>query len=163
MDSLDRYLRKVARALPRGTRDDIIAELRDVLLSRLEERAGGAGRPLGEEEVAQELRAFGHPLLVAGRYGRSEGLVPAVLVPFYKIVLSTAVGFIALFHLSLCVVRAFESGSVGHAIAASVPGAVVALLAAFTAVTIVFMALGRRVADEQRGARSACLPIRPHV
>jgi hypothetical protein len=40
------------------------------------------------------------------------------------------------------------------------PGAVVALLAAFTAVTIVFMALGRRVADEQRGA---CLPIRPHV
>jgi hypothetical protein len=97
---------------------------------------------------------------LAGRYGRTEGLVPAVLVPFYKIVLSTAVGFIALFHLSLCVVRTFESGSVGSAIAASMPGAVVALLAAFTAVTIVFMALGRRVADEQRGA---CLPIRPHV
>lgn len=158
MDSLDRYLRTVGRALPRASRADILAELRDVLLSRLEDRAAESGLPLRDEEVARELRSFGHPLMVAGRYGHPEGLVPAVLVPVYKMVLSAAVGFIALFHLSLWIVRAVDAG-VGPAFRASAPGAMVALLAAFTVVTIAFMALGRRSTGGQRGA---CLPVRPH-
>lgn len=148
MERIERYLKRVAAGLPRADRDDIVAELREELLSRVEERERAAGRSLADGEIADLLRELGHPLAVAGGFAHPGGLIPGALVPFYRMVLVWATVAIAGVHGALLVSRAVAAGSIGAAVSRSLPGMVVALLAAFTVVTIVFMALGRA-----RGAR----------
>lgn len=83
MDLLDRYLAAVAALLPKAQREDIVAELRDILLNRLEEKEAELGRPLDAKEREAVLRTFGHPIAVAGRYGLSRTLIGPELYPFY--------------------------------------------------------------------------------
>ena len=73
MDMLEDYLRAVSRLLPKNTRDsarrdDIVAELRDEIMTRIEARESELGRPLTADETQQLLRDFGHPIVVAARY-----------------------------------------------------------------------------------------------
>lgn len=84
MDLLDRYLNTIRWSLPRGSNAaDILAELRDVIGNRIEEREDRLGRPLDEEEMSAVLRDFGHPLVVAARYGANQPLIGPELSPFY--------------------------------------------------------------------------------
>jgi hypothetical protein len=94
MDLIDRYLAAVGVLLPRDQRDDIVAELRDVLETHADEKRAELGRALTVEEESELLRAFGHPLAVAGRYGRRQYLIGPELYPLYvvasKVVLAIA-------------------------------------------------------------------------
>lgn len=84
MDLLDRYLNTIRWNLPRGSKaDDILAELRDVIGARIEDREEMLGRPLYEGELSGLLRDFGHPLVVAARYGTQQSLIGPDLFPFY--------------------------------------------------------------------------------
>lgn len=84
MDLIDRYLKAVAAQLPKDDRDDIIAELRDLILSRFEAREEALGRPLTPEEQQSILRELGHPLIVAARYGKGpDTLVGPALYPWW--------------------------------------------------------------------------------
>ncbi len=83
MDLLDRYLAAVAALLPTAQREDIVAELRDTLLNQMEEKEAELGRPLVAAEIEAVLRAFGHPIAVAGRYGPTRSLIGPELYPFY--------------------------------------------------------------------------------
>ena len=83
MDLLDRYLAAVAALLPKAQRQDIIAELRDLLLSQMEEKEAELGRPLDRAEREAVLRAFGHPIAVAGRFGTPRSVIGPELYPFY--------------------------------------------------------------------------------
>ena len=60
---IDRYLNAVAAQLPQDERADIVAELRDLILSRFEAKEEELGRPLTEDEqdeaVDMELRKAG--------------------------------------------------------------------------------------------------------
>ncbi len=78
---LEDYLRAVSRLLPRAKRDDITAELRDEILTRIEAREHELGRPLTGDETQQLLRDFGHPIVVAARY--RDGPQYAVGPTFY--------------------------------------------------------------------------------
>ncbi|QDZ06146.1 hypothetical protein FPZ24_00560 [Sphingomonas panacisoli] len=96
MDLIDRYLSAIRWNLPRGSNaEDILAELRDVIGNRIEEREDALGRPLDEKEVGVVLRDFGHPLVVAARYGTQQWLIGPDLFPFYwfalKVVLAISV------------------------------------------------------------------------
>ena len=83
MDLLDRYLAAVAALLPAAQREDIVAELRDTLLNQMEEKEAELGRPLTAKEREGVLRAFGHPIAVAGRYAAPRALIGPELYPFY--------------------------------------------------------------------------------
>ncbi|MFZ0269586.1 HAAS signaling domain-containing protein, partial [Caulobacter sp.] len=83
MDLLDRYLAAVAALLPRDQREDIVAELRDILLNRMEEKEAELGRPLTANEREAVLKAFGHPIAVAGRFGATRSLIGPEIYPFY--------------------------------------------------------------------------------
>jgi hypothetical protein len=83
MDLLDRYLAAVAALLPKDQREDIVAELRDTLLNRMEEKEAELGRPLTAKEREAVLKAFGHPIAVAGRFGTTRTLIGPELYPFY--------------------------------------------------------------------------------
>jgi hypothetical protein len=87
MDLIDRYLDAVRLLLPLEQRDDITAELRDVLMTRREEKAEALGRPLTRQEDEALLKAFGHPLAVAGRYGPQQYLIGPELYPVFIFVL----------------------------------------------------------------------------
>ncbi len=83
MDLLDRYLAAVAALLPKSQREDIIAELRDTLLDQMEGKEAELGRPLTAAEREAVLKAFGHPIAVAGRFANPRALVGPELYPFY--------------------------------------------------------------------------------
>ena len=84
MTLLDRYLHAVTEALPKDVAaDDVIAEIDDDLRSRIEERETQLGRSLIDAEISDLLRAYGHPRVVAARYGRVQYLIGPDLLPFY--------------------------------------------------------------------------------
>jgi hypothetical protein len=82
---LDRYLHAVRKKLPRNQRDDIVAELRDILLSQIEAEEGTLGRRLSDDEIAVILKRFGRPMTVAARYGASNYLIGPTLYPAYLV------------------------------------------------------------------------------
>jgi hypothetical protein len=96
MDLIERYLAAIGRQLPGKQSADIENELRDVLLSRVEEQEAQLGRPLTREELEALLVDFGHPLTVAGRYRRTQHLIGPEVFPFWwaavKVMLSIVAG-----------------------------------------------------------------------
>ena len=83
MDLLDRYLGAIARHLPDPQKADVTAELRDVLLSQVEDEESRLGRPLIREELEALLIRFGHPLTVSGRYRKTQHLIGPEVFPFW--------------------------------------------------------------------------------
>lgn len=95
MDLIDRYLTAIRWNLTGAKADDIIAELRDVIASRIEDREALLGRPLTRDETSELLRDFGHPLSVAGRYGSQDHLIGPETFPFYLFALKIVFGICA--------------------------------------------------------------------
>jgi hypothetical protein len=142
MDLIDRYLDTVRLMLPGAQRDDITAELRDVLMSRREEREAELGRPLTRGENEDLLRGFGHPIVVAARYGRQSYLIGPELYAVYLLVLKVVVAAIAFAALVTGVVQsAVSPDHVGHALASAASVVWTGGFAGVGAVTMVFAAL----------------------
>ncbi len=84
MDVIERYLEAVAAQLSTEDREDIVAELRDLILSRVEAREEELGRVLGDEEKEAILHEIGHPLVVAARYRKGpDSLIGPELFPYW--------------------------------------------------------------------------------
>lgn len=83
-DLIDRYLAAVAALLPKDQRQDIVAELRDLIMNKVEEAEARLGRGLDKKETEALLREVGHPIAVAGRYGPRRALVGPELYPFWE-------------------------------------------------------------------------------
>ncbi|MBN8553450.1 MAG: hypothetical protein J0L52_11215 [Caulobacterales bacterium] len=101
MRLIDRYLAAVAAQLPAAAREDVVAELRDDIMSRIEARQEALGRDLTSDEVESILREVGHPLSVAGRYGAGpQHLIGPELFPWWlfavKVGLIVLIGIMAL-------------------------------------------------------------------
>lgn len=84
MTLIDKYLAAVAAQLPAATREDVVAELRDDIMSRVEAREEALGRSLSDDEIEAILREIGHPLAVAARFGSGpQHLVGPELFPWW--------------------------------------------------------------------------------
>lgn len=94
MDLLERYLAAIARHLPEAQKADVTAELRDVLLSQIEEEEDRLGRPLIREELEALLVRFGHPLTVSGRYRKQQHLIGPEVFPFWWAAVKAVCGVI---------------------------------------------------------------------
>lgn len=106
MELIDRYLQAVKFALPASQRDDIVRELSDSILSQVEEREAGLGRPLTEDELVELLRKMGKPAVLASRYREQQGLIGATVLPVYWKVLKAALGVAFLVQVIASVVTA---------------------------------------------------------
>lgn len=95
-DLVDRYLGAVAALLPGAQRQDIVAELRDLVMNRVEEREARLGRPLDRRETEALLREVGHPIAVAGRYGPGRALVGPEIYPFWLFAVKVMLAIAAL-------------------------------------------------------------------
>jgi hypothetical protein len=89
MNLVERYLAAICRELPRRNADEIVAELKDVLLSKIEDQEADLGRPLTDKEIEQMLIAFGHPLIVAGAYRKTQYLIGPEMFPFWLATMRT--------------------------------------------------------------------------
>jgi len=129
MTIVEDYLRIVALLLPKGQRDDIVAELRDTVLNRIEERESEIDRPLTETETEALLRDVGHPLVVAARYrGGAQQVVGPTLYPYWAFGVKIAVTIQLALSALVFVVHAFSRGDVatafGHAFYSAFDGVI---------------------------------------
>jgi len=100
MEMIDTYLEVVAAQLPKDKAEDIVAELRDEILARKEDREAVLGREMTEAELEVLLREIGHPLVVAARYSdRQQGLIGPELYPWAMF--AVRLGIIALVMVAL--------------------------------------------------------------
>lgn len=84
MDVIERYLEAVAAQLSTEDREDIVAELRDLILSRVEAKEEELGRALTDDEKEAILHEIGHPLVVAARYRKGpDSLIGPELFPYW--------------------------------------------------------------------------------
>jgi hypothetical protein len=92
MDLIERYLQALKFALPQKQRDDIIKELRDSILSQIEEKETEVGRPLTEDDQVAMLKKLGSPIHLASRYRKQQFLIGGAMFPIYWKVLKTSLG-----------------------------------------------------------------------
>jgi hypothetical protein len=86
MDLIERYLHEVGRFLSPKNRDDILKELRSLLVDNLESRREGEAT---EEDVVAVLKEFGPPQKVAASYWpEGQYLIGPTLFPNFRIALS---------------------------------------------------------------------------
>jgi len=150
MDLIDRYLDTVRLFLPRDQRADITAELRDVLLTHREDKEAELGRPLNRKEDEALLHDYGHPLVVAARYGQPQYLIGPELYPVYAFVVMivlAAVGASAV--ITGLATVAFGGHDSAHGLGAALGVAWTGGFAAIGAVTAIFAVLQRTGAGQR--------------
>jgi hypothetical protein len=144
MDLLDRYLGAVAALLPRAQRDDIIAELRDLLLNRFEEKEAELGRPLTEAEREAVLKDYGHPVAVAGRYDSHQHLIGPGIYPYYVFALKIGLSIVAIISVILAIGAGIANGAeFGRIIPRAISGFVSAGITMVGLFTITAVAIER--------------------
>ena len=117
MSLVEDYLRAVSALLPKAQRDDIVAELRDVILSRIEGKEAELGRSLGDEEVEAVLHEVGHPLVVSARYGEGQqSLVGPALYPYWVFGVKVAITLQVAGAMIVLIVMIFTHGDVAWAL-----------------------------------------------
>lgn len=142
MDLIERYLAAIGRQLPGKQAGDIETELRDVLLSRVEERQAQLGRALTRDELAALLTDFGHPLTVAGRYRRTQHVIGPEVFPFWWAAVKVMLGLVAGVYLVLIAIGAL-SGRTPAEFNRAVPSVWYVAIYLFGLITLVFMGFER--------------------
>jgi hypothetical protein len=104
-DLVERYLNSIKPLLPGDQKDDIVAELREEIRSRVEEQEAALGRKLKAGELEAILKAMGNPLAVAARYGSGRSLIGPAVYPVYILALKIVLGVMAVAELASAVVR----------------------------------------------------------
>lgn len=124
MDMIDRYLAAVAAQLPQDQREDIVAELRDLILSRFEAKEEELGRTLSEDEQEEILREIGHPLVVAARYRKGpDSLVGPELFPYWLFAVKAGLLLVAAVQVIGLVIHILtDPGDAGDAISRAIHG-----------------------------------------
>jgi len=140
MEIIERYLQAVKAALPSKQSDDIVQELRDSILSQVEERENTLGRPLDQNETAEILKKMGNPMILAGRYGGRRHIIGGSLFTIYWKVLSWGLMIALIVHAATGIAIAASGKPLMESLAVffNFPGVA---LKVFAIVTLVFAAL----------------------
>lgn len=142
-DLVERYLASVQRRLPEKSAKDIVAELREALEEKLAAKAAELGRDPSTDDVAEVLKAFGAPTVVAARYEGRMHLIGPVLYPWFWPAQRTAVGVVVAILVVLTAIRALASDKPIQAVLQSLDNVIGWGLSAFAVVTLVFVLVER--------------------
>lgn len=143
MDLVERYLAAVGGQLSESQRADVVAELRDLLETKIEDRQAALGRPLTTVEVEGVLREVGHPLVVAAGYWRFNRLIGPEVFPFYVYTLKAVLLTIFIVQVILAVIGFAAAPEVFHMLQARVGGLWTSLVTGFAWTTVAFALLDR--------------------
>jgi hypothetical protein len=145
MDLIEEYLRAVALLLPKEQRDDIVAELRDTILTRVEAREAELGRKLTPDETEAVLREIGHPLVIAARYREGpQSLVGPALYPYWAFAVKAAASMLAVVAVISFLARLVGTGDFAFALGSALTSAIGGLVSVVGLATIVAWIVERR-------------------
>lgn len=150
MDLVERYLAAVGGQLFSDNREDILAELREVLESKIEERREQLGRAPSTAEVETILRDFGHPLVVAGRFSRFNHLIGPDVFPFYLYTLKAVFLTILCVQIILAVIGFAAAPEMFDVMRARMGGLWTSLVTGFAWTTVGFALLDRSKAFQRK-------------
>ena len=138
MDVIERYLEAVAAQLSVEDREDIVAELRDLILSRIEAQEEALGRALTDEEKEAVLHEIGHPLIVAARYRKGpDSLIGPELFPYWLFGAKAGLMVVAGLQVLVLVLRVLgDPADFGQAIAQAFHGFFTGALTLLGALTL---------------------------
>lgn len=142
-DLVTRYIASIQRRLPPEQAIDTIAELREALADRIAAKEDTLGRTATGDEIADVIKAFGAPAVVAARYEGRMNLIGPVLYPWFWPAQRAAVGMTAAIVIVLAAIRALASDAPIRAVFQSIDNIIGWGLAAFAVVTLVFIAVER--------------------
>ena len=110
MELIDRYIHAIRPWLPLGrTRDEILRELSEDIRSEVDERRG-AREEIPESELIAILKARGHPMAVAARFGSGAALIGPRFYPIFMLVARIVLGYVLLPIFAIyMLVRMFQS------------------------------------------------------
>jgi hypothetical protein len=140
MDLIERYLQALKFALPQKQRDDIIKELRDSILSQVEEKEAEVGHPLTEDDQVALLKKLGSPVHLASRYRKQQHMIGATMFPIYWKVLKASLGLAFLVLVVASVATAAAGKTLMESLGVLFRYPSVALMT-FAWITLVFSAL----------------------
>ncbi|MES2986512.1 MAG: hypothetical protein V4808_01275 [Pseudomonadota bacterium] len=165
MDLIERYLGAVRWNLPSGKTEDIIAELREVIESRVEDREEELGRALTRGEVSALLKEFGHPVTVAGGYREQRALIGAEIFPFYWLALQVVLAIVAVIEAIQIAGRVIVGQHLTQALSQGMHGAITSLLLNAAIVTLAFAFIERSgwLAKYLRDWKPEGLPTLPRI
>jgi hypothetical protein len=144
MDLIERYLSAIRRNLPARNADDIVAELRDALASRIEDREEALGRPLDSGEIEALVKDFGHPLVVAARFRKRQWLIGPDVYPFYLSVARIVLLAVAGVQVAIGLVQLlFGDHDPLQLLLQTIGGLSASLLVSLAIVTVIFAILER--------------------
>lgn len=143
MDLIERYLGAIARQLPDAQKADVTAELRDVLLSQIEDEEARLGRAQTQDELEALLVRFGHPLTVAGRYRKTQHVIGPEVFPFWWASLKMSVAIVVGVYLVLAILVVVGGDDVAGVGDRTAPSLTATLLLTLGAVTLVFALIER--------------------
>ena len=93
MELIDRYLHAIRPWLALGSpRDEILRELSEDIRCEVDERRGERDE-IPERELVEILKARGHPMAVAARFGQGDSLVGPRLFPIFRLVVTIGMGY----------------------------------------------------------------------
>jgi hypothetical protein len=138
---IERYLQTVRISLPAARRDDIVRELSADIREKVADREEALGRALTADEEEAVLKQFGHPLMLATRYGPQRHVIGPALFPVYAMTLKIALGGAVAVNVALAIAYLASGSSPAKAIGhlASFPFTVAVMV--FGWVTLVFALL----------------------
>ncbi|MEX1222334.1 MAG: hypothetical protein WEA82_09525 [Idiomarina sp.] len=144
MDMVERYIAAVQRELPEKKRDDIGRELKSNILDQIEALEAQQGK-ISDNQVAELLKAMGHPRKVALQFCPPTPLVVAPLMPLYLLTLYMVLG--VLFVISTIEITGHWLGGAEMSLLLFLKGLASNFLEsayfAFTAITIGFAVMSR--------------------
>lgn len=144
-----RYLAAVERRLPCDNLIDVMAELREAIGAQIEAKEDALGRRASAEEIAGVLKAFGHPVVVASRYGGHDYMIGPAYYPWFWHVQRIAVGAALVIGFGIATARGLGSDEPMRAAWRGVGSAIEIGLIVFAVVTALFIAAERCKLDMQ--------------
>lgn len=147
MKILNSYLEELRHHLPLKNRDDVIEEIRSVLMDMIEERNPHPVTEPDEDIIKAVLMEYGPPRKVAQQYSTHQRLIGPQILPVYLQVLKIVLIVVAALNV-LGVIVAILSGSAADngffiTILETLGGLVSSLFTAFGIVTLSFILIER--------------------
>lgn len=143
MELVERYLHAVSNYLPKAQADDITAELKDSLLSKIEEQENRLGRTLTDDELGSLIKANGHPMLVASHYLPQQMLIGPSVYPYWWFSLRLMLMIVGAIYLLLTGIAALTGANPLQAILQGGFGFVGTAMTYAAVLTVVFALLER--------------------
>lgn len=146
-DLVERYLAAIERRLPKETARDIVAELGEALAGRIEAKEAALGRAATPDEVADVLKAFGHPVVVASKYAGHDYVIGPAYYPWFWHVQRIAVGAAIAIAFGIVGIKALGTEEPVRAAMQGLSAALHAAVWTFGVVTALFIAAERTKLD----------------